>query len=232
MQSIFAISRPMRRLLAGVLVAGVAGLCAGCGSDDDTSSNAAAASTPTSVTTIEPTTTTTTAPTTTLTEPADPPVRTATTTTSSTATTPATPATPERAAYIAKADAVCEAGNAAVKKLNEQANKAIRGADNDKDRLRAIAPILREGLRIQTADLKRLEAVTPPAADRSVIAGYWNTLDQQAVLLGQLADAAAAVDLATYQQVSKKSNLLRDEARSIARDFGFKKCGSGDSDAA
>lgn len=219
----------MRRLLVSVLVAGAAGLCAGCGSGDDTSSNAAATSTQAAVTTIEPSTTTTTAPTTTLTEPASPP---ATTTTTTTSTSPTTPAGPEKAAYIAKADAVCETGNADARKLNERANKAVRAAHDDKDRLRALAPILKDGLPIQTAALQRFKAVVPPAADRPLISGYWKLLDQQVVLLGQLADAAAAGDLPKYQQITARSGRLRDQARALARDYGFKKCGSGDSDAA
>jgi hypothetical protein len=215
----------MRRLLAGVLVAGAAGLCAGCGSDGGSSSTAGAASSITSVTTVVPGTTTTTAPTTTVTVPPSAPT--------TTATTPATPAgDPEKAAYIAKADVVCAAGNAAVRKLNERANKVVRGQQEDETKLlKALAPILRDGRKIQTQALRQFKAIPPPAADRALITRYWGLLDQQLELLGQMVDAAVAGDVDAYKRITTKSSALRDQSRALAKAYGYKRCGTEATDA-
>jgi hypothetical protein len=210
----------MRRLLAGVLVAGAAGLCAGCGSDEGSSSDAAAASSTTSVTTVVPGTTTTTAPTTTVTVPPAAPT--------TTATTPAAPAgDPEKAAYVAKADAVCAAGNTAARKLNARADKVIRGQQEDETALlKALAPILRDGQKIQTRALKQFKAIPPPAADRAVVSRYWDVLDQQVDLLVQMTDAASAGDVEAYKRITARTSTLRDQAIAMAKAYGFTECGS------
>jgi hypothetical protein len=219
----------MRRLLAGVLVTGVTGLCAGCGSGDETSSTAAAPSSTTAVTTVVPGTTTTTAPATTVTVPPSTPA--------TTATTPATPeipsAGPERAAYIAKADVVCAEGNAATKKLNVRANKIVRANQKDETALlKALTPVFRDAQKVQGDALKQFKAIPPPPADRAVITQYWATLDQQLELLAQMTDAAAAGDVDAYRQATTKSTALRDQSRALAKAYGYKRCGTDTSDAA
>lgn len=227
----------MRHRLAGPLLLLALALSAvGCGDDaGGTPTEAAATTTVRSVTTAARTVTTT-APDTTVTVPATTtgaasPTDAATAPATAGAAAAATPAS-SRAAYIARADRFCRSTNADTRRLNARANAAIRSADNDRDRLKALAPILEEGVRAQRSQVARFLAITPPAADRATIERYWSAISRQARLVAQLASAAAEGDVAAYNRIADRSSALREQARGLARAFGFKECGSGKSDAA
>ena len=78
------------------------------------------------------------------------------------------------------------------------------------------------------ADFRELE---PPPADRDIFERMAEALEQQAALVGRLADAAAAGDAARFVSVNGELETTRTRARGLLQGYGFRECGSGKGDA-
>jgi hypothetical protein len=150
---------------------------------------------------------------------------------SSTETTRTITATsgPTKAQFISEADAICRAGRQKLAPLQSALDRAAQADQaNDTAANRAkLAVILRSSARTTLPVLAQLRALTPPAADRAVAARYLAGVASQIALIDRLGQAVARND---QQQVTAVSQLLqqgKDAVQQVARNYGFKACGSG-----
>lgn len=136
-----------------------------------------------------------------------------------------------REEYIARADAHCKEANAEAKGLNERLEEAARSASPGRDQLAAIAPILEEGYGVQRRSRDEFKKIESPPADRETIERMHAIFDEQTALVGRLLEAAEAGDLARFRGLASEQDRLKLEGRALAREYGFKECGSGRNEA-
>ncbi|MDX6718317.1 MAG: hypothetical protein QOJ63_571 [Solirubrobacteraceae bacterium] len=138
--------------------------------------------------------------------------------------------TAARQRFIARTDALCKASNARTRALNLRLRRAAVGARDDKQLLRRLAPILRQGNEPLRDNATALRASEPPAADATRVEKIRRVYDQQARLVRKLAGAAARVEVNRFKALSEEQKDVVIRARSLTHDYGFKECGSSKSD--
>jgi hypothetical protein len=136
-----------------------------------------------------------------------------------------------REEYIARADRQCEAANRRAKALNERFEAAQLGGKSADEVLDALASILEEGYELQQRDNEAFRDIEPPPEDREVIERLHAAYDEQAALIGRMRDAAESGDAMRFRVLSDEVQRVKRRARALARDYGFKECGSGKSEA-
>jgi hypothetical protein len=135
-----------------------------------------------------------------------------------------------REQFIAKTDAQCKASNIRTRALNRELQRAAAGAVDNEQLLQRLAPILAKGYEPVRENAAAFRAATPPAADAAAVEKIRTVYDEQPELVRELADAAKRGDTARYDAVSEEQAALVTKARRLARDYGFKECGSAKSD--
>jgi hypothetical protein len=141
---------------------------------------------------------------------------------------PAAPA-PTKAQFIAKADAICAAGNGSHADAEQKKIDAAVRADqtNDTPAARdAVATGLEAEVAIANPLLDRLRALTPPTADRVVVSRYLAVMASQINLVDQLSTAIAGDDAATVTTVSQQVTDGKANLNGLAQGYGFKVCGA------
>jgi hypothetical protein len=138
--------------------------------------------------------------------------------------------TAARQRFIAGTDALCKASNARTKALNLKLRRAAAGARDDRDLLRRLAPILRQGNEPVRDNAAALRASDPPAADAARVEGIRRVYDEQAALVRKLAGAAALVQVDRFKALSEEQKDVVTRARRLAHEYGFEECGSAKSD--
>lgn len=123
---------------------------------------------------------------------------------------------PVRAAYIRKADRICE-------ELDPQREAKRREAGDADDPEIAYG----ESVDLAAEQLRRIEALTPPAGDEELIAS--NVVDRLRARLALRRSIQAALtsgdeDAAARDQAQLEA--LGTAVRSFARGYGFKECGA------
>lgn len=138
--------------------------------------------------------------------------------------------TTARARFIARTDVRCKTSNVRTRALNLKLQRATAGARDDKQLLRRLAPILRQGERPVRDNAAALRAAEAPAVDAARIKLVRRAYDQQAALVRELASAATQGDVERFTSLSEQQRHVVIRARGLARDYGFKECGSARSD--
>ena len=138
---------------------------------------------------------------------------------------------PTRAEYIAATDARCTASNKRTRELNVQLRRAAASASDDRDLLRRLAPILQRGYASVRDNAAAFEAADPPAADAAEVERIRDAYDEQAQQVRKLAAAARRGDIAAFGSLSEAQKAIITRARRLAREYGFRECGSSRSDA-
>jgi hypothetical protein len=133
-----------------------------------------------------------------------------------------------KAQFIAMADKVCRAASSQLKTRQTAVNAAAKlEAKHDTAAHRAaLAAAVREETALARPQLDQLRALTPPAADRSVVAKYIAAVASNADLIDQF---AAAIDANSGRGVSVASAKLAEgkaTADGLAQGYGFKVCGN------
>jgi hypothetical protein len=116
--------------------------------------------------------------------------------------------------YVEEADAICKEANDRIAALPEP-----QSTDQ-------LAELGQQVIDIGQAELDRLRALRPPAADEATINGAYDLIEQQLGVAADLVDAARNGDLGQVQQLLDQGEQLNDQADQIARDYGFEECGS------
>lgn len=139
---------------------------------------------------------------------------------------------PTRAQFIAKTDRLCEASNTRTRALNVELRAAAEAARNDAELLRRLAPILKRGYGPVRDNAAAFQAANPPAGDAAAIERIRRAYDEQAELVRRLAAAAKRGDVPAFMALSEEQKDVVMRARSLARSYGFRECGSSKSDPA
>ncbi len=134
-------------------------------------------------------------------------------------------ADPAESRYIARGDAVCRAGDAAIAPVD------VRGAEIElqhRDTTTTAAqlvPVLQEGLRDYRAFYVRLKRIPPPPPDRAAVASIMEGLRKVGNDLERLTAALERGEFGKVQAISFERKL--DHARVSAQEleFGFGVCG-------
>lgn len=136
-----------------------------------------------------------------------------------------------RAQYIARIDALCDASNGRTRALNMRLRRAAAGARNDRELLRRLAPVLERGYGIVRKNAAVFEAADAPADDATAVKRIAEAYEQQAEQMRELAAAARREDVRAFISLSDEQKRVVTRARRLARDYGFRECGSTKSDA-
>ena len=139
---------------------------------------------------------------------------------------------PSRAEFIAKTDRLCEASNTRTRALNLELSDAAARSRNDADLLRRLAPILKRGYGPVRDNAAAFEAANPPPGDDAAIERIRKAYDEQAELVRRLAATAQRGDVDAFKSLSEEQRDVVTRARTLARAYGFRECGSSKSDPA
>ncbi len=148
---------------------------------------------------------------------------------SGTQPTSTTSAPVTKAQFIAAADRICARGSAAVDAYQGKVNaaSAAEQASDTAAHRDALASALQSAAAPAGPVLDQLRALTPPAADRAVVAQYLADVARQTGLLGQLATAVRNDDGTAATTVSQQIATGKTAFERLAQGYGFKVCGSG-----
>lgn len=132
----------------------------------------------------------------------------------------------ERAAYIAKADAICDTQQAKRARFERQvADLApITAAET-----REVAELLRRAADALRTEVRRLRELHPPAGDARTPASVLSILDDQ---ITHLDGWAKAYDSRNEKRIQAFQVLIAEDtekANALAQRYGFRVCGGGGS---
>lgn len=155
----------------------------------------------------------------------------ATSSSSAASSSPARPPEATRESYIKEADALCKTKNADAKRRNETLGRKTADLTDDSEILSAIKTDLREGYEFQRAYLADFRRISSPPGDAAILDKLSEAQDEQTALLGRLADAAESGDAERFTALNEEQDSVTTRYRGLAQGYGFKECGSGNSDA-
>ena len=139
-----------------------------------------------------------------------------------------------KAEFIAKADALCEASKAKQEplrtKIEDAARKArgeeqSRGSISDSTR-RELAQTLEQVVAIAEADLSQVQALGQPQADANQLEAIFQKTESAFVASRAYAAALENHEDAKAQAVAEKDNAETSDTAGLAKQYGFKVCGS------
>ena len=139
-------------------------------------------------------------------------------------------AAPTRAQYIARVDTLCQASNQRTRALNVRLRRAAAGARDDRERLRRLAPVLERGHAGVRKNAAVFKAADAPAGDAAAVERIAKAYGQQAEQVRELAAAARRGNVRAFISLSDEQDRLVTRARRLAREYGFRECGSLKSD--
>jgi hypothetical protein len=141
---------------------------------------------------------------------------------------PQAAAGPTRSAFIRQADAICGQTNGRVAALREQLDAAVLiDATDDTGANRAKAGGAADNaIAVDEQQLGRLSSLTPPASDRTAVAGFLDDVAKRTLLVERLGmaiddDAGASATGVLSAQIVKAQSRVAAAARS----YGFVVCG-------
>ena len=121
-------------------------------------------------------------------------------------------------AFIASADLICKAANAAVAPI-----KTI----NSSTTTTAARQILQTASRAFAVAGKQLAALTPPPSLARAWAQYVSAVKQEKADISGMADAIGAGDTATLTRDATQARQLTEQAKQALAGKGFSHCGRG-----
>jgi hypothetical protein len=133
---------------------------------------------------------------------------------------------PTREEYIAKADAFCKARNAEAKERNQKLQDIASAAKSEDEFFEKATPELEDGLEWTRDGQEEFKDIEPPEADKETIDKLVAATDDELAALEKVVDAARDRDLDRFTDIANEQSNIDDRANEIARDYGFKECGS------
>lgn len=126
---------------------------------------------------------------------------------------------PARARYVALVDAVCS-------RYNPRREQAVHDAGQAKDTEHAVQAY-DDGLTLAEQQLRGIEAIASPTADRALIqANVVDRLRERIVLRRALSGDLAESDAESAQRHRADLDALTIALQAFARGYGFKVCGA------
>jgi len=128
-------------------------------------------------------------------------------------------AEPARPEYVKQLETICKPGS-------EATERAVRGMRSDirAERLQLAARKFAKAKRIFAGTVSSISKVARPAADRGTLSRWFTALDRETVLLGQIASALHAENIARFQRVQGLFAQQGSKANNVVVSFGFNSC--------
>jgi len=123
-----------------------------------------------------------------------------------------------RAAFIAKADAIC------AKTQRQQAQLARQAKGRS---LTEVVPLLHQQARLAKSLAKQLRALTPPPADEVPVKKFIFSVNFIGVLSSAAADSIQAGHQLPTQHIKDHLLQVSDREHALGQGYGFKVCASG-----
>ena len=143
--------------------------------------------------------------------------------TSNTTATGPSGAPPTKAAFVAKANAICKSVNDASAKLSPPSSDPTKVKSTD---LPAWNQFLLKVLPYGQQQQSQLKALTAPAGDQTTVASIFAKGDQVLADVQALQSAAAAGNVNAFETAFKKSETDGSAADQAASSYGLTQCGS------
>ena len=128
-----------------------------------------------------------------------------------------------KAGFIAQADAICKTGSDATGALGPPPSDPSAATAAE---LPALAPYLGKVASIITAENGDLAKLTLPTADVPALSGMLAKAVDFGTQIDNAAKAATSGDLAAFKQALAAMTAAGTAASTVAKDYGFKVCGS------
>ncbi len=141
-------------------------------------------------------------------------------------TTNAATVAQSKAAYIAKADAVCQQLRASLTALAPQ-TKAFSDAGASAKAYVLGAPLFRQVQALEQTELSRLKALPLPSGNTSQVTAYLQHGAAAVALTGTIATALAHRDARALTAAERQGVTAAAATRGLAQGYGFKVCGNG-----
>lgn len=138
---------------------------------------------------------------------------------SSTSTGTSAPGADSRAAFIAKADALC--------KTARTRQGAVHGKANSKTTATQLVPLLRQQGQIAKSLATSLAALTPPVGDSAAVGRFEHAVSQLSVYSTALANSVHANHAYAARSLAVKLQSWRSQESLLAQGYGYKICGTG-----
>jgi uncharacterized protein YdiU (UPF0061 family) len=138
---------------------------------------------------------------------------------------------PTKADYLAEADAFCKEHNVEAKQRNEKLQQIATSAKSEDELLEKLTPELEDGLEWTRDGQEEFKDIEPPADDKATIDKLNAATDEELAALEKVVEAARANDFQRFGDLIAEQEKVDDRANEIARDYGFKECGSGANEA-
>lgn len=131
---------------------------------------------------------------------------------------------PTKAAYIARADAVCQSARASLAQVQGPTKALLALGDTPKAYTQA-AILFRRIQTLEQDELRRLQALPLPAGDVTTLRSYLQGVSSAVALVGRLADAFARRDKPTLTALVQQGSRMAATTKGLAQGYGFKVCG-------
>lgn len=136
-------------------------------------------------------------------------------------------ATPSaKAAYVARADALCQGLRASLKGLDARA-KQVNSLGDTRRAFALAVPLFRHVQGLEHGTLNRLRALPFPPGDNSAATAYFARGAAAVALVGRIVDALARGDRAALAAARNQGLQAATVAKGFAQGYGFKVCGNG-----
>jgi hypothetical protein len=131
-----------------------------------------------------------------------------------------------KAAYIAKADAICQQLRTSLTALAPQ-TKHFTALGASQQAFAVGAPLFRQVQGLEQAELNKLKALPLPAGDSSQVTAYLQHGAAAVALTGTIATAFAHSDRKALTAAEQEGVRAAAATRGLAQGYGFKVCGNG-----
>ena len=120
-----------------------------------------------------------------------------------------------RAAFVARANAICDQANARIVKLQAPAGSA---------ELPSAARLLTQELPIASAELSALRSLKPPRAERTAFGEYLRNAASQLVAARRVREEAQANDPTGFREAVANLSALTPKSQQTAAAIGLAEC--------
>ena len=133
--------------------------------------------------------------------------------------------------YLAEADAFCKKQNVEARERNQKLQDVATSAKSEDEFFEKVVPELEDGLDWARDQQKEFADIEPPPADKGTIDKINATNADALGKLEEATDAARDRDLDKFTKLAEEESSIDDRANEMAKDYGFKECGSSNNEA-
>jgi hypothetical protein len=138
---------------------------------------------------------------------------------------------PSKSDYIAEADAFCNKQDAEARKRNQKIQDLATSAKSEDELFEKVVPELEAGADWAGEQQEAFAKIEPPAADKATIDKINATNAEALAKLEDAIDAARDNDLDKFTKLAGEEQRIDERANAMAKDYGFKECGSSSNEA-